>query len=454
MYILWIECNLLIKLCCFSNCSQSLYVGEHDHGTYALPTLVDENTKTISSEPAVKLLDGPHANANPNLVYLNTLIETNNNKYKNVIVLGHYQMPKIKDDMQLSISPSKRSLNTGNAIDEQDTDENHKELLVANNDLGEPFELNLNREGNKNNIIPPPKQSRLADRFKFIGFGDQSPKEYISSAYRQSQSWLNDQESKILKVLLIILFGLVIAMFWYLKHTVGALQKQSQSGSQTMQFGSKGNGIYQDLIDLGNGEIQVGKISFNSNEVLGKGCEGTFVFKGSFEKRAVAVKRLLPECFTLADREVSLLRESDAHENVVRYFCTEQDRQFKYIAVELCSATLQDYTEGKILPELKQSISMIQVLEQATHGLMHLHSLNIVHRDIKPQNVLLSLPSAHRGVRAMISDFGLCKKLNFGRTSFSRRSGITGTEGWIAPEMLKGQRTVSDCLFEIIHFHK
>lgn len=43
----------------------------------------------------------------------------------------------------------------------------------------------------------------------------------------------------------------------------------------------------------------------------------------------------------------------------------------------------------------------------------------------------------------MISDFGLCKKLNLGKASFSRRSGITGTEGWIAPEMLKGQRTVS-----------
>lgn len=57
--------------------------------------------------------------------------------------------------------------------------------------------------------------------------------------------------------------------------------------------------------------------------------------------------------------------------------------------------------------------------------------------------MLISLPNLKGEVRAMISDFGLCKKLNLGKTSFSRRSGITGTEGWIAPEMLKGQRTVS-----------
>lgn len=66
-----------------------------------------------------------------------------------------------------------------------------------------------------------------------------------------------------------------------------------------------------------------------------------------------------------------------------------------------------------------------------------------VHRDIKPQNVLLSLPDPKGKVRVMISDFGLCKKLNFGRTSFSRRSGVTGTDGWIAPEMMRAQRTVS-----------
>lgn len=168
------------------------------------------------------------------------------------------------------------------------------------------------------------------------------------------------------------------------------------------------------------------------------------MFKGSFEQREVAVKRLLPECFTLADREVSLLRESDTHENVVRYFCTESDRQFRYIAVELCSATLQDYIEGKNASQLKQLISIKEVLYQATNGLSHLHHLNIVHRDIKPQNVLISLPDQKNRVRALISDFGLCKKMNVGKASFSKRSGVTGTEGWIAPEMIKGHRTVRD----------
>lgn len=61
-----------------------------------------------------------------------------------------------------------------------------------------------------------------------------------------------------------------------------------------------------------------------------------------FDNRDVAVKRILPECFSFADREVQLLRESDEHPNVIRYFCTEKDRQFQYIAIELCTATLQE----------------------------------------------------------------------------------------------------------------
>uniref|UniRef100_A0A8C3T5L8 Serine/threonine-protein kinase/endoribonuclease IRE1 n=1 Tax=Chelydra serpentina TaxID=8475 RepID=A0A8C3T5L8_CHESE len=179
----------------------------------------------------------------------------------------------------------------------------------------------------------------------------------------------------------------------------------------------------------------VGKVSFNPKEVLGHGARGTFVFRGQFDGRNVAVKRLLPECFHLIDREVQLLRESDEHPNVVRYFCTEKDKQFHYIAIELCSATLQEYVESPGFD--RRNLDPVSLLYQTTSGLAHLHSLNIAHRDLKPCNILISVPNSRGQIRAVISDFGLCKKLQGGRHSFSLRSGIPGTEGWIAPEVLR-----------------
>jgi serine/threonine-protein kinase/endoribonuclease IRE1 len=57
-----------------------------------------------------------------------------------------------------------------------------------------------------------------------------------------------------------------------------------------------------------------------------------------------------------------------------RYFCTEKDRQFRYIALELCQATLEDFVVGRFD---RSKISNVDVLVQATSGLAHLHSLDI-----------------------------------------------------------------------------
>ncbi|KAM8844352.1 serine/threonine-protein kinase/endoribonuclease IRE1 isoform 2-T2 [Spinachia spinachia] len=205
----------------------------------------------------------------------------------------------------------------------------------------------------------------------------------------------------------------------------------NHSNLSVSELGSSAN-EHEDEED--SNTVRVGNVTFRPREVLGHGAEGTIVYKGQFDNRAVAVKRILPECFSFADREVQLLRESDEHPNVIRYFCTERDRQFQYIAIELCAASLQEYVERKDFDS--HGLEPVMLLQQTMSGLAHLHSLNIVHRDLKPHNILVSMPNAHGRVRAMISDFGLCKKLAVGRHSFSRRSGVPGTEGWIAPEVL------------------
>ncbi|RCN44710.1 hypothetical protein ANCCAN_09285, partial [Ancylostoma caninum] len=162
--------------------------------------------------------------------------------------------------------------------------------------------------------------------------------------------------------------------------------------------------------------------------------------RGKFDGRDVAVKRVVSEFVRLVDREADLLRESDTHPNVIRYFCMESDSQFRYLALELCVASLNDYVHEQAVRE-KVFITSTELLRQATEGLAHLHIMQIVHRDMKPQNVLLSTAGT-RGVRAVISDFGLCKRVQPGRHSLSKRSGLAGTDGWIAPEALVSESTV------------
>ncbi|XP_027695187.1 serine/threonine-protein kinase/endoribonuclease IRE2 [Vombatus ursinus] len=98
---------------------------------------------------------------------------------------------------------------------------------------------------------------------------------------------------------------------------------------------------------------------------------------------------------------------------------------------------LSVYVENPALDRL--GLEPVTLLYQLTSGLVHLHSLNIVHRDLKPCNILITGPDSQGRSRAVLSDFGLCKKLPAGRHTFSLCSGIPGTEGWIAPELLQDE---------------
>jgi serine/threonine-protein kinase/endoribonuclease IRE1 len=145
-----------------------------------------------------------------------------------------------------------------------------------------------------------------------------------------------------------------------------------------------------------------------SEEVLGYGSHGT-VFRGKFDGRPVAIKRLLSEFYSLADHEIGLLQEHDTHPNVVRYFYREEQERFILVALELADCSLQAYIDpvgresgsssaneilqGSQGTEIKNfegvKVDNRDLLRQVMSGLSFLHEKGLIHRDLKPQNILL-----------------------------------------------------------------
>ncbi|XP_044759488.1 serine/threonine-protein kinase/endoribonuclease IRE1 [Coccinella septempunctata] len=395
----------------------TLYIGQHKSGLYAIPSLVDQNVVTITASDAGKLLlSGPNGPEEPqpypdvpipgqNYHIPPEMFDDSTFTFQSIpglanhisIYTGHYNVPKygkmrfmlpgktesirLISDGSESKSKEKKRQETGISDDVNMDDDNDDEYC------------NVTKSGTTN--------------WTFI--------RYITN-YAEVYQAMNDLQRTLVTlagVLTISTVYIILMVRYVIRHKNKTYVKYPE-----------------------NGILQIGKITVQLEECIGSGCDGTMVYKGEFEGRPVAVKRLMtkgPKQIELVEREVALLKESDDHPNVIRYFCTEQDIGFRYIALEMCQATISDYIEGSkdFLP-----ITPLQILQQTTEGLAHLHSLGIVHRDLKPHNVLISMKDSSGNVKAMISDFGLCKKLQSGRSSFSA-SRIEGSEGWTAPEALK-----------------
>ena len=171
---------------------------------------------------------------------------------------------------------------------------------------------------------------------------------------------------------------------------------------------------------------------------IGQGGMGQ-VFKAVHELmgRETAVK-VLPLHKSTSDAIESFRREIRTqaqldHPNLVRAYDAGVDKNTHYLVVE--------YVEGTDLRRLVRNKGMISVqyaasiIKQAAEGLEHAHSRGLIHRDIKPGNILVTTTGI-----AKVSDLGLAGHLS---DSASRSGKIVGTADYLAPEQIRSPIDVS-----------
>lgn len=160
--------------------------------------------------------------------------------------------------------------------------------------------------------------------------------------------------------------------------------------------GSGGFGVVYQVKDLSNGSMKAMKICTSSDS----------------------------ETLRRFAREVRLM-ESVNHQNVVKVIDSNLELDKPYLIMELAKGSLETY-----LPKLKSDHSLaIKVFLIVCEGIKAIHSANLVHRDIKLANVLVTDSNT-----VVISDLGLSKFEIRDSTILTSSNVFMGTEGYIPPE--------------------
>ena len=158
------------------------------------------------------------------------------------------------------------------------------------------------------------------------------------------------------------------------------------------------------------------------------------VYKAKDQKldRLVAVKVLKPEFREDTNFVAKFGKEAQAaaglsHPNVVNVFDVGEDRGLYYIVMELVEGiTLKAYITRKGKLSVKEATS---IAIQVSLGLEAAHNRGIVHRDVKPQNIIISTDG-----KVKLSDFGIAKATN----SNTITANVMGSVHYSSPEQVRG----------------
>jgi len=204
--------------------------------------------------------------------------------------------------------------------------------------------------------------------------------------------------------------------------------------------------------------LEVGQVlggRFEIQEMLGIGGMGA-VYK-AYDRdidRVIALKCIRPEL--AKDPEITqrftqelLLARQIAHKNIIRIFDVRDSGGLKFITME--------YVEGQDLGSLVESRGKLTIAEsvaiimQVCSGLACAHAEGVVHRDLKPGNIMVD-PQG----RVVVMDFGLARADHIGQ--MTQTGAVMGTYQYMSPEQAKGTKadarsdifTVGIILYELL----
>lgn len=165
------------------------------------------------------------------------------------------------------------------------------------------------------------------------------------------------------------------------------------------------------------------------------GMANVYLAQDTILERKVAIKVLRgdlshDEIFVKRFQREALAATTLEHPNIVQVYDVGEEQGYHYIVME--------YVEGKTLKQLiKQhgplSVGeVIDVMEQLVSAVEHAHSRHVIHRDIKPQNVMVRSDG-----EVKLTDFGIALAQN--ASQLTQTNSIMGSVHYLAPELAKGQ---------------
>ena len=165
------------------------------------------------------------------------------------------------------------------------------------------------------------------------------------------------------------------------------------------------------------------------------GMANVYLAEDTILERKVAIKVLRgdlsnDEKFIRRFKREALSVSNLSHPNIVEVYDVGEEDGNYYIVME--------YIEGKTLKQLLQKrgaltlTEVIDIMSQLTDGLAHAHEAYIIHRDIKPQNIMIE-----DNGRIKITDFGIAMALN--STQLTQTNSVMGSVHYLPPEQANGK---------------